>query len=66
MASPPHSFDEPPRQTAHGDLLVHELRAIGQGVFEHELLFRKGAAWTIQFRGFEHRVEAVVPPSPAS
>jgi hypothetical protein len=57
--APQGAFPGPPVQSGHGDLLMHEVRVIGLGAFEHELVFSKGAAFTIQFENFEHRTEAI-------
>ena len=59
LTAPQHSFRQPPTQTAHGDLIVHEMRVIGQDLFEHELEFRKGAVFVIQFEDFQHRIDPI-------
>jgi len=41
----------------HGDLLVHELRLMREGLFAHEILFSRGTVFLVEFRDFEHRVE---------
>jgi hypothetical protein len=50
-----------PRQTPHGDLLVHELAIVREGVFSHELVFSKGAVFMVQFTDFDHNIELVEP-----
>ena len=57
--APPNSFHQPPIQTGHGDLLIHEVRVIGQDVFEHELQFSKGAVFIIQFQSFSQRIDMI-------
>ena len=47
----------PPINTAHGDLLIHEMRIDEENSFSHELLFSKGTTVWIQFTNFAHRVE---------
>ena len=47
-------YDRAPR---HGDLLVHELVVVPEGVYSHELLFAGGAVFTVNFADFEHRIE---------
>jgi hypothetical protein len=44
---------------SHGDLLMHEVRVASEDLYEHEIWFSSGAAFIIQFRGFNHRIEPV-------
>ena len=54
----PEDFEMPPTGTVgHGDLLIHELTIVREGVFEHELRFSRGSVFSVQFTGFEHRIE---------
>ena len=41
-------FQKPPTQTAHGDLIVHEIRLTDFGKICHEVLFSKGAVFLIE------------------
>jgi hypothetical protein len=41
----------------HGDLLVHEIQVLQDGIFSHELVFSTGFSFLAHFREFEHRVE---------
>lgn len=50
-------FAGSPLQTPHGDLLVHEMIAIGRARLSHELVFSKGAVFTVEFAEFEHRIQ---------
>jgi hypothetical protein len=54
----PEEFEMPP-YIAHGDLLIHELTVVREGLFEHELQFSRGTVFSVQFTDFEHRVEIV-------
>jgi len=54
----PEEFEMAPH-IAHGDLLIHELTIIQDGLFEHELRFSRGTVFSVQFSGFEHRVETM-------
>lgn len=54
----PAQFAGPPSsKTGHGDLLVHELRIVREGLFSHELIFSRGTVFSVQFADFEHRIE---------
>jgi hypothetical protein len=53
----PH--DSPYRGAQHGDLLVHELVMVREGLFSHELVFSLGAVFSLQFEELEHRVELI-------
>jgi hypothetical protein len=56
----PERFSSPPTyRTGHGDLLIHELTIIREGVFEHELLFSRGTVFLAQFKAFEHRIQVI-------
>jgi hypothetical protein len=44
------------RQVPHGDLLVHELRLVKDGLFAHELLFSNGSVFLTEFSDFAHRI----------
>jgi hypothetical protein len=44
---------------AHGDLLVHELVMIREGVYSHEIVFDSGTVFFAEFANFEHRVEPI-------
>jgi hypothetical protein len=46
-----------PGKTPHGDLLVHELAIVREGLFLHELVFPKGATFSVEFTDFDHRIE---------
>jgi hypothetical protein len=52
----------PPRQTSHGDLLVHEMTIVREGLFSHELVFSKGAVFSVEFADFDHCVEIINKP----
>jgi hypothetical protein len=54
----PEEFERLPRN-AHGDLLIHELTVVRDGLFEHELRFSRGTVFSVQFTDFEHRVEVI-------
>jgi hypothetical protein len=54
----PEEFGMPPR-SGHGDLLIHELTIVREGLFEHELRFSRGTVFEVQFREFEHRIEMI-------
>lgn len=54
----PEEFEMPPH-IAHGDLLIHELTVVRDGLFEHELRFSRGTVFSVQFTDFEHRVEII-------
>ncbi len=41
----------------HGDLLVHELAIVREGLFSHELVFAQGMVFLVHFADFEHRIE---------
>ena len=59
----PEEFEMPPiGRVAHGDLLIHELTVVQEGLFEHELRFSRGTVFAVQFTGFEHRIEAIPAP----
>jgi hypothetical protein len=54
----PEEFESPPTgRVGHGDLLIHELTIVREGLFEHELRFSRGSVFSVQFTGFEHRIE---------
>jgi hypothetical protein len=54
----PEEFASPPTgRVGHGDLIIHELTVVREGLFEHELMFSRGTVFSVQFTGFEHRVE---------
>ena len=53
----PEKFALPPYKAGHGDLLVHEMRQVRDGLFAHELLFSRGSSFLVEFADFEHRVE---------
>ena len=54
----PEEFEMPPFVgVGHGDLLIHELTVVRDGLFEHELRFRLGRVFSVHFTDFEHRVE---------
>jgi len=55
----PEDFEMLPH-IAHGDLLIHELTVVRDGLFEHELRFSRGTLFAVQFSGFEHRI-AIIP-----
>jgi hypothetical protein len=56
----PEEFEMPPTgRVGHGDLLIHELTIVREGLFEHELRFSRGTVFSVQFTGFEHRIEAI-------
>jgi hypothetical protein len=47
--SSPEGFEQPPaHKTGHGDLLVHEMRVVRDGVFAHELAFSRGAKFLVE------------------
>jgi hypothetical protein len=46
-----------PRRTPHGDLLVHELAIVREGLFSHELVFSKGTVFKVVFSDLVHYVE---------
>ena len=48
------SGEKPSRR--HGDLLVHEMRAVGDNKFEHELYFSEGTSFLVGFSTFEHLI----------
>ena len=52
--APAYSLDQ-----AHGDLIVHETTIARDGIYLHEILFSSNAVFTVQFAGFEHRIERV-------
>lgn len=54
------------RQTLHGDLLIHELSVVRDGLFLHELLFATGTVFIVQFTDLVHRVELVAGRTPAA
>jgi len=45
------------RAMQHGDLLVHELAIVREGLFSHELVFAQGMVFLVHFADFEHRIE---------
>jgi len=54
----PKEFEMPPTgRVGHGDLLIHELTIVREGLFEHELRFSRGTTFSVQFTDFEHQVE---------
>jgi hypothetical protein len=56
--SNPERFALPPiHKTGHGDLLVHEMRVVRDGLFAHELVFSRGSTFLVEFSDFEHRIE---------
>src|SRR5262245_31308590 len=56
----PEEFEMPPTgRVGHGDLLIHELTVVREGLFEHELRFSRGTVFSVQFTGFEHRIEII-------
>jgi len=56
--SSPEGFAQPPsHKTGHGDLLVHEMRIVRDGLFAHELIFSRGSTFLVEFSDFEHRIE---------
>lgn len=42
----------------HGDLLVHEVTMVADGLFSHELVFSMGATFLVIFNSLEHRIDA--------
>jgi len=57
----PEEFEMPPfGRIGHGDLLIHELTVVREGLFEHELRFSRGTVFSVQFAGFEHRIEIIL------
>ena len=50
----PHTLDK-----GHGDLLVHEVTIIDEGLFSHELLFSKGTDIYIEFTDMEHQIQMI-------
>jgi hypothetical protein len=60
MMQNPEQFEMlPAGRVGHGHLLIHELTVVREGLFEHELRFSRGAVFSVQFTGFEHRIEIV-------
>lgn len=57
------AYESPYRGGQHGDLLVHELVMVREGVFSHELVFSLGTVFSVQFAEFEHRVELIGKPA---
>jgi hypothetical protein len=56
-------FEMPPiGSVGHGDLHIHELTVVREGLFEHELRFSRGTIFAVQFTGFEHRIEVISAP----
>ncbi len=56
----PEEFALPPTlKVGHGDLLIHELRIVREGVFAHELLFSRGSVFVIEFADLEHRIQVI-------
>src|SRR5262245_9020912 len=56
----PEEFESPPTgRVGHGDLLIHELTVVREGLFEHELRFSRGTVFSVRFTGFEHRIEII-------
>jgi hypothetical protein len=56
----PEEFEMPPTgRVGHGDLHIHELTVVRDGLFEHELRFSRGTVLSVQFTDFEHRVEII-------
>ena len=56
----PEEFESPPAgRVGHGDLLIHELTIVRDGLFEHELRFSRGTVFSVQFTDFEHRIEII-------
>jgi hypothetical protein len=56
----PEEFEMPPfGRIEHGDLLIHELTVVREGLFEHELRFSRGTVFSVQFTELEHRVEII-------
>jgi len=54
----PEEFALPPTsKIGHGDLLVHEMRVVRDGLFAHELLFSRGSVFLVEFSEFKHRIE---------
>src|ERR1019366_2605790 len=47
------------RALQHGDLLVHEMVIVREGVYSHELLFAGGMVFKVHFADFEHRIELI-------
>lgn len=43
----------------HGDLLVHEIQLVQEGIFSHELVFSTGFVFLCHFSKFAHRVEMI-------
>jgi hypothetical protein len=41
------------RRSPHGDLLVHELTIVRDGLFSHELVFAEGSVFEVSFADFE-------------
>lgn len=54
ILNPKDFAHQPP---GHGDLLVHEMRLVRDGLFAHELVFSKGSVFLLEFADFDHRVE---------
>ena len=50
--------------TAHGDLLMHEVRLRPQGGVIHELQFERRGTWLIECEDFTHE-QVMLPASPA-
>lgn len=47
------------RALQHGDLLVHELAIVREGLYSHELVFAHGMVFMVHFADFEHRIELI-------
>lgn len=58
-----HDGDERLDQTAHGDLITHEIRLGYDGLMVHELLFENGATFLIEFSDFRHSEELITNQS---
>jgi hypothetical protein len=54
----PEGFAQlPSHKTGHGDLLIHEMRIVRDGLFAHELVFSRGSTFLVEFSDFEHRIQ---------
>jgi len=54
-----YSLQTPTAAGGHGDLLIHEIRAVEDSLFEHELVFASSAAHVIRFRDLEHTIQPI-------
>jgi hypothetical protein len=56
----PEESEMPPRgRVGPGDLLIHELTVVREGLFEHELRFARATVFSVQFTAFQHHIEIV-------